>query len=184
MKAVIFAAALISASLLHGQANASVHDMNGNAVDPYSRWSGTMKLPTPNVDASVIVDSERGELSMCSAKAEACTLENNIWMWTGSKRAVFLHELGHVVDYQLMTPSARLQFRTLIGDMRPWNVDEADPPNESFAEAYSFCARTGARNLGLTVNWISWYGYDPSLPQHKSICSLISRVSVLDRRQP
>jgi hypothetical protein len=35
-------------------------------------------------------------------------------------RATFLHELGHLFDFALMTDASRARFTAIIHDPRPW----------------------------------------------------------------
>jgi hypothetical protein len=103
-------------------------------------------------------------------------------------RSVYLHELGHHVDYLIPESDPfRYRFRELIGDMRPWRgtqtVDgqiewQPNSPHEKFAEAYSLCSRRDPAKV--TLRWLRWdYGYDyrPSVQTHRKVCRTIENAT-------
>jgi hypothetical protein len=75
------------------------------------------------------------------------------------------HELGHVIDYELLTNSDRGMFEALMHDARPWR-SPPNSPHEQFAEAVRLCA--------ISVRWLDRrdlaYGYLPTRFQHRKVC--------------
>jgi hypothetical protein len=75
----------------------------------------------------------------------------------GMQLQVRNHELGHVIDFALLTNSDRGMFEALMHMQRPWN-DAPDSPHEQFAEAVRLCA--------ISVRWRDRhelaYGYLPT----------------------
>lgn len=85
-------------------------------------------------------------------------------------RFVIVHELGHHVDYQVLTDYQRAIFRRLVADRRPWRT-APNSPHEKFAEAYALCA---LRPRGFYRSY--GYGYDVSRKRHRRICLFMRRL--------
>jgi hypothetical protein len=87
----------------------------------------------------------------CAARADQVQVRN--------------HELGHVIDYELLTNSDRGMFEALMHDARPWR-SPPNSPHEQFAEAVRLCA--------ISVRWLDRrdlaYGYLPTRFQHRKVC--------------
>jgi hypothetical protein len=98
-------------------------------------------------------------------------------------RMVLYHELGHVFDLQVLSRSARRDFRRILHLRRAWFRGSV-PPAELFADAYARCARFGRRHSGgrLANPTRSVYGYNPTLRQHRAVCVLIARAAGPRRR--
>lgn len=85
------------------------------------------------------------------------------------------HELGHVIDFNLLTNADRGTFEYLTHQTgRPWTDPDpyADQPQEQFAEAVRLCGRS--------TRWLSRYeidyGYDPTLRQHRKMCRWLASI--------
>lgn len=89
------------------------------------------------------------------------------------------HELGHLVDAQLLTDGDRRWFTRRLGmspglawrDAAKWRT-----PSEVFADAYAACALkwSPGRKRG---RWEVAYDYIPSLRQHRRVCAGLDRVA-------
>lgn len=109
---------------------------------PYQSWADEAKVPTPDVVLRVV------EAPCPFADAEACTKPGAFAIWINpgtpawdSKRT-FLHELGHNLDYYILTNAARSAFLGLLHRDGPWDTDLSTSPNEIFADAFSMCAQS------------------------------------------
>jgi hypothetical protein len=93
-------------------------------------------------------------------------------------RRVWLHEVGHHVDYTIPASDPfRYRFRELIGDTREWRTSP-NSPHEKFAEAYAMCARRDPAKV--TLSWLrSDFGYDyrPSVRKHRLVCRTIENAT-------
>jgi hypothetical protein len=91
-------------------------------------------------------------------------------------RRIYLHELGHHVDYAISEADPfRYRFRELI-DYRPWRTSP-NSPHEKFAEAYSLCARKDPAKV--TLWWLRrdfGYDYRPSVRTHRKVCRTIENA--------
>jgi hypothetical protein len=94
-------------------------------------------------------------------------------------RRVYLHEVGHHVDYTIPASDPfRYRFRELIGDERPWRATGGNSPHEQFAEAYQMCARKDPAKV--TLKWLRWdygYSYAPSVRTHRLVCRTIENAT-------
>lgn len=99
----------------------------------------------------------------------SCAFRSNVaYVSPGSpvdERTQFWHEMGHIVDFNLLTDQDRGTFAYLIHDHRPW-WSPNDAPGEQFAEAFRLCV--------TSMRWVSRrqedYGYTPTLHQHHRMC--------------
>lgn len=97
------------------------------------------------------------------------------WGWTPeATRVIFLHELGHAVDYTNGYPAKRRAFRQALGLGCKWTDISArgcDPtPSEMYAEQWAACA------LGISRNdlWPRLYAYGvPPWINEATLCSII-----------
>lgn len=105
----------------------------------YQAWVDEAHIPTPNV--TVAVHEEQGTC----VGGLGCAGPSDIWLpialWGGAKR-VFLHELGHVFDMDVMSDPARQRFEEIIGLQGPWFQPTLGDgsPTEWFADTYMLCA--------------------------------------------
>lgn len=82
------------------------------------------------------------------------------------------HELGHIIDYNLLTDQDRGMFLALAHTTRSW-IDPPNSPHEQFAEAFRLCA--------ISTRWVSHYqpigfGYWPTLYQHRKVCRWMATI--------
>jgi hypothetical protein len=100
-----------------------------------------------------------------------------VYVAPGQGRFVLEHELGHVFDYQRLTPGDRNWFTRMLGLTGVWSqgtgMEGLHSPAERFADAYATCALGWRPDGG---QWAVAYGYDPTPRQHRLICAAISRV--------
>lgn len=89
-------------------------------------------------------------------------------------RDALMHELGHVFDTYRLTDKNRNRISRLLRTKRPWRgIEGSDvvPVQETFADAYMYCARR------KPVNWYvdggGEYLYEPSPKTHRKICRYI-----------
>lgn len=97
---------------------------------------------------------------------------NSVYIAPGSPHYVWIHEAGHLFDFQRMDTGARNRFQTIIRDHREWRA-EPFPPGEKFAEAFRLCALSPTR---LVASYFVAYDYFPTLRQHRAVCRLIEHV--------
>lgn len=159
-------------TLLSSSAHALV--LHGATLQQYV-WVTQMSTPLPDVEVSVTQSVRR-----CgSSAAIACALDNVEISPTGvrtdtyellvnseTSRHDFFHEIGHFVDYAVLTDAQREEFKKLRHTSRDWSTG-IDAPDEQFAEAYSQCNY---------VTSFKAYHYRPSLDQHRKICKLINSI--------
>ena len=97
-----------------------------------------------------------------------------------------LHELGHDFDAQVMTWAARRRFGVIMRDPRPWASPGAGSvvtdPQERFADAFLMCATESRTYGGIYQPMAS--DYEPTIRQHRRVCSLIRRVATRARARP
>ncbi len=137
------------------------------ATDPWQAWTYS-HVPAP---PGVVTVHE----GACPDRptAAGCAKSDDIWVrdigeGAAFNRYTFLHEVGHIFDYRVMTERARDAFRALVGDPRPWR-SEVDSSHERFAEAYMFCARH--RRVRESFGGTDGYWVGPK--RHRRICRLI-----------
>jgi hypothetical protein len=123
----------------------------------------------------------------CFDGGGACALSSSGGVWAQGRFAL-AHELGHVFDTRVLTPSDRAWFTQLL-DLtgRPWGASGGWPdPAERFADAYAACAvglsPAGKRDRKGRVRggWIDVYGCRPTARQHRAICNAISESALRD----
>lgn len=112
---------------------------------PYQRWIDEAKVPTPEMNLEAIETAAPCEL----VGAEGCTdKETKIEIVPSNwgMRFTFLHELGHVWDFQAMPEWQRQRFLALIRQPNlPWYLPRSSSfervgGGEWFADAYALCA--------------------------------------------
>lgn len=79
----------------------------------------------------------------------------------------YMHELGHIYDYNFLTDQQRGTFLYLIHEKRWWLAPAPNSPHEKFAVAFSFCARNPDRLMGHAAGD---FGYFPSRRTHRRVC--------------
>lgn len=82
------------------------------------------------------------------------------------------HELGHIVDYNLLTDQDRGMFQAIMHRKGEWR-QAVNSPHEQFAEAFRLCAistRYVSRHQGLG------FGYNPTLFQHRKVCRWLATI--------
>lgn len=141
------------------------------AAIPFQGWADTAstRVPVPPAQVQIAGCSiENGELWSCALRPATISIAPN----HVSSRAVFLHELGHIFDFNQMTSAARFKFRRIAGiaDSEPWRSFAG--PQEVFASAYGLCARYDT----LPAEYETQYGWRPTGAQHKTACDLIRAV--------
>jgi hypothetical protein len=138
---------------------------------PYQSWVDKANVPTPAGTVTL-------HLAPCPAGpswAAGCAIPSQRAIYLGPDardRARFLHEIGHIFDGHVMKDSLRNRFRSVIGRVDAWESDQADPPEEQFAEAYSVCARFPT----LRQMYFGMYAYSPTATQHRRACSVIRQA--------
>lgn len=141
---------------------------------PYQRWVDEAKVPTPDVTLTVIEEACEGPTDSSSA----CTIPGTFIIWQAPvvrAREVFLHELGHNVDYYVLPQWMRERFQLLVHEERPWTA-EPNGSKEYFASAYAKCAILGPkwdRDPGLSLNARSG-GAPASL--FRRVCRMLDRL--------
>jgi hypothetical protein len=126
----------------------------------FGRVTFHMQVPCPG--------EPDGEVTNCAMNNGNGTAD--VWMAPGFTRHEYMHELGHVFDYQRgETANFRFRFAALLRDRRAWRSDGGNSLHEQFAEAYAFCA-TGVHPADAGSYG---YGYNPSRRVHRLICRAI-----------
>lgn len=158
-------------TLLSSSAHALV--LHGATLQQYV-WVTQMSTPLPDVEVSVTQSIRR-----CGSPANACAIDERevspqgvrtdmykLYVNSETSRHDFFHEIGHFVDYAVLTDAQREEFKKLRHTSRDWSTG-IDAPDEQFAEAYSQCNY---------VTSFKAYHYRPSLDQHRKICKLINSI--------
>lgn len=156
------------------QAMAAPVIVNGTTIQPYTDWTVTNKMPPPKITPiNLIWDAPNCDADACAWEPNNITMlsgEDNAWL---RDRGTFLHEVGHVIDYQIMTGNTRYAFRKIMGLPAPWRGG-FNSPHEQFAEAYAQCALLG---YGKVPSQWSWgYGFDPHRSYRPKVCRLVERI--------
>jgi len=165
--ALILGALMLCAALAH--AGALIHP----AYWRYQNWMDHAQVPAPP-------DRITFRLGIACGGGTSCTVwapdpPYAIWLAPGheGKRAAFLHELGHVFDFSVMSPEDRLAFAAAAG--RPgtaWHGGRP-PTHELFASAYSACAMDAEM-----PDRVGQYGWMPTPAQHRAVCELITAAGI------
>lgn len=110
----------------------------------------------------------------------ACTEPPNVvYVGDGVERGVLNHELGHVIDFNLLTDADRGRFRVYALRQRAWYFSgqpfptlwwgEPNPFGEEFAEAVRMCARSVRFPDRGLYNWM------PTVDTHRRVCRWLVR---------
>ena len=170
---------------------------NGRPAAPALRaWARDARVPLPAGTIRVRtrggcpwhLRDAGGNRRMSSAP---CSIPpNGLYVPPGTPRTLFLHELGHIFDYQ-MPAATRDAFRRQFKLPRPWRTYgmgfgrlPASPrplAHEQFADAYMACALDPRRPPNGTTD----RGYRASPRRHRAVCDLIDRAGdALDATRP
>jgi hypothetical protein len=144
---------------------------------PFESWTRAAHVPLP--EGTVVVG-----LRGCPGRPDlaGCVITRHprrIYLRSDSRHtwSVFLHELGHVFDLTVMGRSDRRRFLRIHGRAGRWWRGPS-PPAEWFAEAYSLCARFGAR---LPARLSTTYRYRPGAWRHRASCRVIRAAAAQPR---
>lgn len=154
---------------------------------PYQRWVDEGKVPTPDLAVSIREMSQRDPAWPCPNTTgftpAACVIPETAEIYLDTARlhsvvrGTVWHELGHLFDFESLSPSDRDRFARLIGwPEDPWASSTTGmPAGEYFAEAYSLCARLGRKIASpqMMVGDERWIGKH----RHFQICTLIERAA-------
>jgi hypothetical protein len=150
---------------------------DGQVAQPYQRWANAAKVPTPNVSV-VLMDGG----PFASPSAAPSTVDRLATITLGgtyptalTRRYAFLHELGHIFDFTMLSDSDRATFLATVKRPQWWDTS-SKPGGELFADAYAFCA-LNRRLLGLDEG----YGYVPSRHAFRRVCAMVRRAGVAPR---
>lgn len=121
---------------------------------PYQAWVDAAFVPTPDVQLTVSEDVSVCEISCTDRTSTIYMQVTHTW-----DRFIFLHELGHVWDYNAMKPRQRVRFSRIVGRPNlPWDTAEApglySGLDEWFADTYAICAlrkRISPKIFGVNI---------------------------------
>lgn len=141
----------------------------------YQNWMDTAEVPAPPGRIEFHLADCTGMAGYSCAFDSPRHVPDRIYLATDhdASRSVFLHEVGHVYDFQVMRAVDRADFSALVGragldwHYRPETQGGA-PTSELFAAAYSDCATNGSSGQ---------YGWSPTRTQHDMACTIIRRAS-------
>jgi hypothetical protein len=156
-----------------------VIDAGGSTLQgPYADWIRRARVPGIGGRISVRTTGCPRHPALV-----ACVVTNRprtIWLRPdhARNRRLFLHELGHVFDLNVLARRDRLDFRRIhrLGSRRWYNG--LRPPSEWFAEGYADCA---ARRTIRARPAPSGYDYSPTPRRHRATCELIDRAAARAR---
>lgn len=136
---------------------------------------GLMPLP-PIIDLQPSPCPVAGIPAGCALSPSRAYVDPSFFEDREQMRLVTLHEIGHLFDYQVMTPRARMVFRFFIRDRRPWR-SPPNSPHERFATAYSLCAVYDRPPSDPDVyqrgRWYGEYGLSLSDQMKRNVCNLV-----------
>lgn len=126
---------------------------------PYQRWVDEAKVPTPPERLTVSELAGPCTDALGCVDADTIYLPGVIYLSAAELRKVFLHEMGHAFDDQVLTEADHEAFEEIIGEHSEWiwADDSPESPQEVFAESYSYCARrpiwriSGSVGVGIVV---------------------------------
>lgn len=93
--------------------------------------------------------------------------------WGDGDPFTLLHEMGHQLDYWVMTDADRNGFRAIMHDKRPWRASGGDSPHERFAEAYAWCA---LYPRALPDGDGPAYSFRPKPKTYRKVCALVRSI--------
>lgn len=139
---IVLVLAIVALLGVSDQANAAT--VAAPSTFPYQHWTDVARAPTPDVAVTVTEQA-------CPwfDGSTGCTDQTgSIWIAPGQDkrvtRVIFLHELGHQLDYASLDDSERAAFQAMlrIPPEAAWSRDEwnSDSPAEVFAQTYALCA--------------------------------------------
>lgn len=144
----------------------------------YQNWMDTSNMPAPPGRITFTLAGCPGWEEVSCAIDNPRHIPDEVWITPVhfGDRGVFLHEIGHIFDFQVMTAEDRTAFLAVAGlpKDRYWRAAELSPrptapPSELFASAYAACA-TGHRMLGM-------YGWQPTHEVHAASCQIIENAA-------
>lgn len=122
---------------------------DGSVAQPYQTWADAAKVPTPNHQVTVIRDASK----FCGQPVAGCAWRDGTAIAIGCDigagcQRVFMHELGHVFDFE-MPEWKRQVFRKIVGLQMSWYA--ARPHfqasySEYFANSYANLAISSDRS--------------------------------------
>lgn len=131
-------------ALLAFPASASAHTTvigGSTRAVALQRYVNQSKVPTPDMSIKV-VDSRcpKPDAVACATWDDVIYLDPVLTKPV--LRIVFLHELGHIYDQNLMTETRRAEVSSVMSWVGPWQQPELGhgAPLELFANLYSDCA--------------------------------------------
>ena len=145
------------------------------APQPYQSWVDRALVPTP--PGTVTLHLAPCPYHWDGGVACADPANHALYLGPGGRgREIFLHELGHVFDAEVMTAAARSRFAAALGLRGAWSDESlTSAPLEMFADAYSLCARFRTiRTVYYAPN-----GYAPGPREHRRACALIRQSAGL-----
>jgi hypothetical protein len=121
-----------------------------------------------------------GDTTMDAEFGSACAVAPNVVYVAGPlPHQTYMHELGHIIDYNFLTDQDRGTFLALIHERRWWLDPSSNSPHEKFAEAVAHCARNPRWRVGHTWG----YEYYPTLYEHRKVCRWLGTI-VTSRTMP
>lgn len=115
--------------------------LTGPAANSYNSWLAVDGMPQPKGSINVVQAPGTSVAQVDPDGTATITMGDNT-----KDRGTFYHELGHVFDNRNLSDIARIRFRAIMHDQRPYgqqgaaHAGEPNPPREQFAEAYRLLA--------------------------------------------
>ena len=164
MRAVVV---LILTMLAAAPATAAV--LTSDEASQYQKWTDDSLVPTPK---------KRIRLSLkgCTSQTGtwSCALPNaviSIAPQDHGNQAVFLHELGHQVDFLMAHRRDRQRYRQIVGCRNRWRAYPVGC-QELWATSWGLCARY----IALPDQYETQYEFRPTPTMHKYACRLFRRL--------
>jgi hypothetical protein len=168
-------------------ANAPLAIAAGDAATLYQGWLDSSALPVPVDPISVTLRNCRPNIQACMENG-GITFPDIAYLADTAvygpaeverQRALFMHEVGHVLDQRLAGRGGyRREFRRILGRRKVvamrgyWWSAGFIPDSETFADAYAMCA-TSPHTMPRDHVYTGYGTYRPSDRQHARICHML-----------
>jgi hypothetical protein len=164
-------AGIVVAATLAVAAPAGATPLTTAESSQFQQWADGSLMPTPSRRIQL-------QLTGCVSLTGSwsCALSTGVISIAprdAGDRGVFLHELGHMVDFFMARPRDRRAYRRIIG-LRPSMRWRSQPVGgqELWATSWSLCARYAV----LPDDYTTQYGFRPSDAIHQASCRLFARL--------
>jgi hypothetical protein len=140
-------------------------------TEVFQRWVDESRMPTPS--GRIKLDL-RGCVFL--EAAVSCSTPNRVIGFAPQdhdSRSIFLHEMGHQVDFQMAKKWHRRAYRRMTGCLNAWRARNGGPGcEELWATSWALCAQYKI----LPETYETQYEFRPSEAIHEESCRLFRKL--------